>query len=74
MLIDGKKTRVIKWVHGELCVVRVEVEAVLPDFDPDEPHLEPEVVKHLDQLQNWANLGRIEDLAKHGRVYVRKTT
>ena len=26
MLIDGTKTRVTKWIHGDLCVARVEVE------------------------------------------------
>jgi len=73
MLIDGKKTRIVKWVHGEQCVARVEVGAILPDFDPAEPYLEPSVVKFLDQLQELANSGRIEELSKRGRVYIRKT-
>ena len=73
MLIDGKHTRVIKWIHGDLCVLRVEVDAIVPTFDPDEPYLEPTVVKLLDQLQEMANAGQIDELAKHGRVYVRKT-
>ena len=45
MLIDGEKTRVTKWIHGDLCVARVEVDAILPAFDPSEPYLEPEVVR-----------------------------
>jgi hypothetical protein len=73
MLIDGTKTRVTKWIHGDLCVVRVDVDAILPGFDPTEPYLEPAVVKFLDQLQEMANNGRIDELAQHGRVYIGKT-
>ena len=73
MLIDSRKTRVTKWIHGDLCVARVEVDAILPDFDPAEPYLEPEVAKLLDQLQELANAGRTDELARHGQVYVRKT-
>ena len=73
MPVDGKKTRVTKWIHGDLCVARVEVDAILPRFDPSEPYLEPAVVKFLGQLQQLANDGRIDELAQHGRVYVRKT-
>jgi hypothetical protein len=73
MLIEGKKTRVTKWIHGDLCVVRVEVDAILPDFNPDEPYLEAPVVHFLDQLQKLANGGQTDELAKHGRVYVRRS-
>jgi len=73
MLIEGIKTRVTKWIHGDLCVARIEVDAVLPAFDPTEPYLEPATVRFLDQLQQLANTGRVDELAKHGRVYVRKT-
>jgi hypothetical protein len=73
MLLDGKTTRVTKWIHGDLCVARVEVDAILPGFDPSEPYLEPAVVKFLDHLQKLANDGRIDELAQHGQVYVRKT-
>ena len=73
MLVEGKPTRVTKWIHGDLCVVQVEVDAIVPDFDPTESYLEPAVVKVLDRLQQLANAGQIDDLEKHGRVYVRKT-
>jgi len=73
MLIDGTKTRVTKWIHGDRCVVRVDVDAILPAFDPAEPYLEPAVVQFLDRLQGLANNGRIDELAQHGRVYVRRT-
>jgi hypothetical protein len=73
MAIDATKTRVTKWIHGDLCVARVEVDALLPAFDPTEPYLEPATVRFLDQLQQLANAGRVDELAKHGRVYVRQT-
>jgi hypothetical protein len=73
MLVDGKHTRVIKWIHGDLCVLRVEVDAIVPAFDPGEQYLEPPIVKLLDHLQKLANAGQVDELAKHGRVYVRKT-
>ena len=73
MLIDGTKTRVTKWIHGDLCVACVEVNAILPTFDPSEPYLEPAAVRFLDQLQQLANSGRVDELAKHDRVYVRRT-
>ena len=73
MLIEGKNTRVTKWIHGDLCVVRVEVGAVVPTFDPQEPYLKPPIVRFLDHLQQLANAGQIDELAKHGRVYVRRS-
>jgi hypothetical protein len=73
MLVDGKHICVVKWIHGDLCVVRVEVDAVVPSFDPQEAYLEPTVVKFLDHLQQLANTGQTDELARHGNVYVRKT-
>jgi hypothetical protein len=73
MLIEGKPIRVVKWIHGDLCVVRVEVDAIAPTFDPKEPYLEPTVVKFLDRLQQLANAGQIDELERHGQVYIRKT-
>lgn len=73
MLIDGKHTRLTKWIHGDLCVLRVVVDAIVPTFDPQEPYLEPRVVNFLDHLQQLANGGQIDELMKHGQVYVRKS-
>ncbi|HWB54766.1 MAG TPA: hypothetical protein VG722_11260 [Tepidisphaeraceae bacterium] len=73
MVFPGKKVRVLKWIHGNLCVVRLEVDAVIPDADPSEPCLEPETVRWLDQLQQWANEGKVDELAKVGEVYVRRS-
>jgi hypothetical protein len=60
----------VKWIHGDECVVRVSVDAILPDFDPTEPYLEPAVVRFLDELQALANNSQADELAKHGRVHV----
>ena len=71
--IPGKHVRVPKWVHGHLCVVRVEADAIIPDADPSEPCLEPATLRWLDQLQQWADAGDVDSLAKVGEVFVRKT-
>lgn len=73
MRIQGKRTRVPKWIHGRLCVVRVEAEAVIPDADPSEPCLEQSTLRWLDELQAMADAGNIDALAKVGEVYVRRT-
>ncbi len=71
--IPGKRVRVRKWIHGRLCVVRVEAEAVIPDAAPSEPCLEPATLRWLDQLQELADKGDVEALAKIGEVFVRRT-
>jgi hypothetical protein len=50
----------------------VEVDAVIPDEDPSEPCFEPKAVTFMDELQRLANEGRVDELAKHGEVYVRR--
>ena len=71
--IPGKRVRVPKWVHGRLCVVRVEADAVIPDADPSEPCLEPATLRWLDELQRQADAGDVEALAKVGEVFVRRS-
>ena len=73
MQIRGKRVRVPKWIHGRLCVVRVEAEAVIPDADPSEPCIEPPTLKWLDELQALADAGDVSALAKVGDVYVRRS-
>jgi len=73
MAIPGKRIRAPKWVHGRMCVVRVEAEAVVPDDDPSEPCLEPATLRWLDELQKLADQGDVEALAEVGDVYVRRT-
>ena len=73
MQIPGKRVRVPKWIHAGPCVVRVEVDAIIPEADPSEPCLEPHTVRWLDELQRLANEGKVDELAKHGEVYVRRS-
>lgn len=73
MTMDGKRIKVQRWIHAEPCVVRVEVEAVIPGADPSEPCLEPAIVRWLDDIQREASAGQMEELAKVGQVYVRRS-
>lgn len=73
MRVPGKRIKLPRWVYSGSIAVRVDVEAVIPDFDPSEPCLETETMRWLDQLQQWANAGKIDELEKHGTVYVRKS-
>ena len=72
-MIKGKRVKVPQWIHGTQCVVRVDVEAVIPDADPSEPCFEPPVVKWMDELQRLADAGDVDALAKLGDVYVRRS-
>jgi len=67
-LIKGARLKVPQWIHGRLCVVRVEVDAVIPDEDPSEPCFEPAAVKWMDELQELADAGKVDELAKYGDV------
>jgi hypothetical protein len=73
MALRGKRTKVEKWIHAPSCVVRVEVEAIIPEADPSEPCFQPRTIKFLDELQDKANRGLISELAKVGDVYVRRS-
>ena len=76
MLLPGKRTKVTKWIHGSRCVVRVEVDAVIPDADPSQPYLEPAALRWLDELQRLADAGDVDTLATSsagGDVYVRRS-
>jgi hypothetical protein len=72
-MIKGKQIKVLQWIHGQLCVVRVEVDAVIPDEDPSEPCFEPPAVKWMDELQRLADAGDVNALARVGQVYVRRS-
>ena len=72
-MISGKRVKVPQWIHGTQCVVRVEVEAVIPDADPSEPCFEPPAVKWMDDLQRLADAGDAEALSKFGEVFVRRS-
>lgn len=72
-MTSGKRIKVPQWIHGTQCVVRVEVEAVIPDADPSEPCFEPQAVKWMDDLQRLADAGDAEALSKFGEVFVRRS-
>jgi hypothetical protein len=73
MLVPGKPIKLTKWIHGRMCVVRVQVDAIIPDADPSQTYLEPAVVKWLDELQGLADTGSVDVLANVGDVYVRRS-
>jgi hypothetical protein len=73
MQIKGERVRIPRWVHTEPCVVRVEVDAVIPASDPREPCLEPDTVRWLDEVHRMAEAKRFDDLMKIGDVYVRRS-
>jgi hypothetical protein len=73
MGMTGQQTRIAEWIRGDNFVVRVEVDAVIPDFDRSEPCLEPPAIRFLDHVQDLANRGMISELEKLGEVYVRRT-
>ena len=72
-MVKGTRVRLIRWVHAARCVVRVEVDAIVPDGDPSEPSLEPATFRWLDELQRWADAGEFDRLAAVGDVYVRRS-
>ena len=69
-MLSGKRVKVPQWIHGQRCVVRIEVDAIIPDEDPSEPCFEPAAVKWMDGLQRLADEGNVAELSKAGRVYV----
>jgi hypothetical protein len=73
MALQGKRTKIERWIHAPTCVVRVEVDAIVPDADPSEPCLEPQTIRFLDDLQAKADRGLINELAAIGDVYVRRS-
>lgn len=76
-LVPGKRIKLPQWIEGMSplgpFVVRVEVDAVIPDADPSEPCFEPATVRFLDDLQAKADAGDVDALAKVGEVYVRRS-
>jgi hypothetical protein len=65
--------KVLRWILAESCVLRVEADAlVFPDCP--EPSFTPQTVRWLEHLQSLADNNQVEELAKHGTVYVRRPT
>jgi len=76
-MVQGSRIKLPQWIEGQTAsgsfVVRVEVEAVIPDADQSEPCFEPDAVRLLDEAQRLADAGDLESLAKIGEVYFRRT-
>jgi len=72
-MVQGQRMKLTRWIHSGPCVLRVEVDAVIPDADPSEPCLEPDTVRLLDRLQQLADEGRVEELERYGEVYIRRS-
>ncbi len=70
MKLEGKRVRLKRWVHTDRCIVRVELDAIIPVDDPSEPCFEPDTVEFLKQVRERAEGGDLEWLKRHGEVYV----
>ena len=71
MEFQGKRVRISRWIHAGLCVVRVEVDAVVPEDDPSEPCFEPATVEFLRDVRARAEAGDLDWLKNIGEVYTR---
>jgi hypothetical protein len=69
MRIAGERVKRTRWVHTDRYVVAVEVEAVIPPDDPDEPCYEAETVQLLKEVKERAERGDVDWLLRHGKVY-----
>jgi hypothetical protein len=71
MKIKGRRVKRTRWIHAGPCVVRVEVDAVIPTDDPSEACYEPEPVEFLRQVHEKAESGDVEWLKRVGKVYAK---
>ncbi len=71
MKFEGQRVKRVRWIHAPACVVRVEVEGVIPVDDPSEPCFEPETVEFLREVRARAEAGDVDWLRGVGQVYVR---
>ena len=69
MRIPGKRVRRVRWIQADRYAIAVDIEMVIPDDDPSEPCLESETVELLREVQERAQLGDVEWLKQHGKLY-----
>ena len=67
----GQRVKRTRWIQAGSLVVRVEVDAVIPEEDPSEPCFEPQTVELLRQVHERAQAGDVEWLKRIGQVYQR---
>ncbi len=71
--MKGKRIKKEEWIHGSTVVLRLEVDAIRPDDDPDQAYFDVATVRLLERLQQLADEGNVSELSKHGAVYVRQS-
>lgn len=71
MRMPGKRVKLNRWIHGTACVVKVEVESVIPTDEPSEPCLESETIAYLRTVRDHADRGDVEWLKGVGEVYAK---
>ena len=69
MRIPGRRVRRTRLIQTEEYIVALEIEMVIPEDNPSEPCLESEMVNHLKEVQQRAERGDVEWLAREGKVY-----
>ena len=69
MSVEGRREKSVEWVHRGRYAVQVEVEVVYPVDDPTTPCLEPDTLKHLDEIAHRAQAGDIMYLRSVGKVF-----
>lgn len=69
MRIPGQRIKRTRLIQTEQYVVAVEVELVIPIDDPSEPCYEAETVQLLREIKEHAELGDVNWLSQHGKVY-----
>jgi len=71
------KSAALGWGRGERDItgrgLRVDAEAIVFPDSPVEPSFTPETARWLEYLQRLADAGQVDELGKHGMVYVRKS-
>jgi hypothetical protein len=69
MRIEGKRLKRTRLIQKGRYVVSIDVEMVVPAEDDSEPCYEAETVQLLREVAERAELGDVEWLRSHGKVF-----
>ena len=69
MQIEGKRIKQTRLIQRGRYVIAVEVEAVIPPDDPNEPCYEHETVEFLREVAEHADRDDSDWLKRHGKLY-----